>query len=266
MEVQDDVIISPKEGCESCWNCTVGNYFEESNWRVSHSFAGSEQASHWQLLSNLQREGDYKKAIIRHRRLCLRTMYLHEDLVEKYFSGGEKNPSVCSKVVFIKKQPIIAKALFWHLRVLCRGCCVHLLSDFHDNSDAYLRAPTLKITSTHTAGYKFSLLNCGLISWNLTITTPLTLKHLHSKSLSWFLTFLRKPLNTNIWHLKPTGLKCHYKHSSFSSVLTKKFLIDKLPALFANWSQFLLWDHPNLQVKSTKQNQLGEISVLFRNS
>lgn len=51
----------------------------------------------------------------------------------------KKNLSVYSKVVFIKKQPVTAKALFWHWRVLCRGCCVHLLSDFHNNSDAYLR-------------------------------------------------------------------------------------------------------------------------------
>lgn len=88
-------------------------------------------------LATFKEEVIIKKAIIRHRRLCLRTMYLHEDLGEKHFIGGKK--SICMfQSCFYQKQPIIAKALFWHLRVLCRGCCVHLLSDFHDNSDVYL--------------------------------------------------------------------------------------------------------------------------------
>lgn len=115
--------------------------------------------------------------------------------------GGEGgNPSVCSKVVFIKKQPIIAKALFWHLRVLCRGCvCIYSVTSMTTLMLISDRPLTLKITSTHTAGYKFSLLNCSLISWILTNSPPPAHKLLHSKSLFWSLTSLRKPLNTNIW-------------------------------------------------------------------
>lgn len=105
------------------------------------------------------------------------------------------------------------------------------------------RPLTLKITSTHAAGCKFSLLNCSLILWILTTTTPPAHKHLHSKSVLIF-NFLKKTpkhkyltIYSGVWHLKPTGLKVHYKHSSFSSVLTKKFLTDKLPPVSANWSQ-----------------------------
>lgn len=165
------------------------------------------------------------------------------------FSGeilqwGEKNPSVCSQVVFIKKQPIIAKALFWHLRVLCRGCCVHLLMTSMTTLMLISDRPlTLKITSAHTAGYKFSLLNCSLISWILTISAPPAHKQLHSKSLSWFFHFLKIPpkhkyltINSGDWHLKPTGLKCHYKHEVFPLYLLKSFSL-------TNSQQFLQTDH-----------------------
>lgn len=193
--------------------------------------------------------------------------------MEKHSSGrGERgNPSVCSKVVFIKKQPIIAKALFWHLRVLCRGCvCIYSVTSMTTLMLISDRPLTLKITSTHTAGYKFSLLNCSQISWILTNTPPPAHK-LALKIPVLIFNFLKKTpkhkylsIYSDEWHLKPTGLAVHYKHSSSSLVLTKKLLTDKLPGLFANWSQILILEHPNLQVKSTKQNQLGGISIFFR--
>lgn len=114
--------------------------------------------------------------------------------------GGREEIHLYVPVVFIKKQPIIAKALFWHLRVLCRGCvCIYSVTSMTTLMLISDRPLTLKITSTHTAGYKFSLLNCSLISWILTNTPPPAHKLLHSKSLFWSLTSLRKPLNTNIW-------------------------------------------------------------------
>lgn len=121
------------------------------------------------------------------------------------------------KLFLIKKQPIIAKALFWHLRVLCRGCCVHLFSDFHDNSDAYLRQALN--SQNHLNSHckiqivfiklQFNFTNFNQYSSTCTGTFALKIPVL-------IFNFLKKTpkhkylsIYSDEWHLKPTGLTVH---------------------------------------------------------
>lgn len=58
---------------------------------------------------------------------------------------------------------------------LSRGCWMHYCTHgLHDSSDVCPsdRLLTLKITIIHTAGYKFSLLNCTVIAWHSSNTAP----------------------------------------------------------------------------------------------
>lgn len=74
-------------------------------------------------LATFKEEVIIKKAIIRHRRLCLRTMYLHEDLGEKHFMGGEKIHLYVPKL-FLSKAAYNCKSIILTLegplqRLLC---------------------------------------------------------------------------------------------------------------------------------------------------
>lgn len=130
--------------------------------------------------------------------------------------GEKKNLSVYSKVVFIKKQPVTAKALFWRWRVLCRGCCVHLLSDFHNNSDAYLRqAPNSQnhLSSRCRIQILFIKLQFNFMNFN-----QYSLLHMHTniciQNRCLDFQFLKKTLKHKYltiyscdWYLQPTGCK-----------------------------------------------------------
>lgn len=93
---------------------------------------------------------------------------------------------------------------------------------------------------------------------------------MHSKSPSSFLTFLRKPPNTNIWaftQMIDTSSLQNWQFITNTAVLLqyfiRRYLIDKLPQLSANWSQILILEQVHLQLRRTKQNQLEETSMLF---
>lgn len=185
--------------------------------------------------------------------------------------GGRK--SICMfQSCFYQKAAYNCKSIILTLEGPLQRLCVHLFSDFHDNSDAYLRQALNSqnhLNSHCRIQILFIKLQSNFMNFNQYSSTCTQTFALKIPVLIF--NFLKKTpkhkylsIYSDEWHLKPTGLAVHYKHSSSSLVLTKKLLIDKLPGLSANWSQILILEHPNLQVKSTKQNQLGGISIFFR--
>lgn len=156
------------------------------------------------------------------------------------FSGGilqwgGKKKSICMfQSCFYPKAACNCKSIILTLEgPLCRGCCVHLLSDFHDNSDACLRqAPNSQnhLNSRCRIQILFIKLHFNFMNFNHCRSTCAQTFAFKIPVLNF--NFLKKTpehkyltIHSGDWHLKPTGLKVHNKHSSFSSVLTKKLLI-----------------------------------------
>lgn len=158
----------------------------------------------------------------------------------------KKSPSAYSKVVFIKKLPVIVKAFFWCLRVQSSVEAAVCITAFIKWLTWQLWCLSLRqafnsqnhLNSHYRIQILFIKLHCSFMNFNQHSSTC-TETHALKIPVLIFNLLKKTPKHKHLsiysddWHLKPTALTVQYKHSSTtSSVVSMKVPHWQTPTTF----------------------------------